>query len=65
MFIARIILGLWGIVVLCGAVEAAFEFVSGGRAPTPISYHSWNQKLFHATPAKVSEAPSRETRRSH
>lgn len=56
MFIVRIIFGLWGIIVIFGAIESALEFVSGGEAPRPISYQSWNQKLFHGTKTTPTKA---------
>lgn len=46
MFFIRVLFGMWGIIVLCGAIDSALSCFNDGRAPKPISYHAWNQKLF-------------------
>lgn len=45
MFIIRILFGLWGIVVVCGAIDSALTFLNAGKVSQPISYQAWNRKL--------------------
>ena len=41
----HMILRLWGIILLCAAIDAAMMKLNDGKFPQPISYHWWTSQL--------------------